>query len=264
AGLAARLVGPVHGELDDLEARTARAQQKLDVEAEALDRHLRKERVRRRRGERFESTLAVVNPGKTGAPDDPVEESSGHHTVRARLERYGGVQQAARADRNIGAGRQGCFQALELRNRRGSVGVGEEPPVAARHQHPLPHGGALALVAATADHADLRVAAPEAFHDIRSLVSATVVDDDHLVRLTTPIEVGNDGVEVAWQAVRLVVGRNDHGPLERGPRARIQSRVAWPRCDPAPWIFPIDHLTLTTNRRWAVCPDPIAGCLAEA
>src|SRR5262249_49255991 len=176
AGLAARLVGPVHGELYDLEAGTARTQQKLDVEAEALDRHSRKERVRRLRGERFESALAVVNPGKTGAPDDPVEEPSGHHAVRASLERYGGVRQAARADRNVGARRQGCFQALELRNRRGSVGVGEEPPVAVRSQHSLPHRGALALVAPTADHADFRVAAPEAFHDIRSLVSATVVD----------------------------------------------------------------------------------------
>src|SRR5256886_15526966 len=111
---AARLIGPVHGALGHLEAGPSSAREQLDVEAEAFDGHSRKARVRRGGSQGLEPALAVVNPLKAGASDDPVEEPSGHDAVTTSLERDGGVRQTARTDCNVGAGGQGRLQALEL------------------------------------------------------------------------------------------------------------------------------------------------------
>src|SRR6202008_4414383 len=77
ADLAAGLIRPVHGDLDDATAGGTGEQQELDVEPEALGRERLEQPARGRSGEGLESALRVGDVSESDLRDQPVEDTAG-------------------------------------------------------------------------------------------------------------------------------------------------------------------------------------------
>jgi len=67
--------------------------------------------------------------------------------MRERRNRYGSVDEDARADHDVGARQEHGLETLDLADRRGAVGVGEQSVGATRGEHPRAHRHALPAVA---------------------------------------------------------------------------------------------------------------------
>src|SRR5207302_699829 len=152
--LAARAVRPVDGHLGDPVAVAARAQEKLHVEAEPGRLERGEERLGAGRAEGLESALGVGDLAEPGAAHDGVEHPPRPPAMAPRPDTDRGIGERARPDDHVRAVGEGGLEPLELADRRGAVGVGEQPEVAVRGEHPGPHRRALAAVGRQPQQAD--------------------------------------------------------------------------------------------------------------
>ncbi len=172
------VVPPHDRHLGDAQAPSSRHVESLDVEGEAVEAAGAEGRLRGRRGEELEPALGVGEAGQQQRLDEHVEEPPHGLPVGGLVHLDPRPRDRARADRDVDAAIDLRLEPGQLLDRRREVGVGHQPPLARRGQHPAAHRVALPAVGLVAQDAH---EVPRRAGDVRGGVGRAVVDDDDLV-----------------------------------------------------------------------------------
>jgi len=195
-----------------------RAHQHLCVEAEPERLERAETGVRGLGGEQLEAALRVADSRQHEQAQDAVVAAAHELAPAGLVDLDVAAGHVARGDRDVAGAAEVRAQAGQLLDRSAQIGIAERAQFAASAQHAGTHRRALALVRGQAQYLKLWPLTRRRLRHRDRVVAAAVVHDDHLIGLVRPVEVLADALQGGRQAASLVVGRDDHGEVDRaGP-----------------------------------------------